>query len=541
MEIDLRQLVRAARRWWWLLLLAPLISGAVAYAVADRQQPLYSATVVLRINPPAGSSADFSALQLTQNLTETYRMTIVMSPVLDQVVSQLGLPYDSEELAGKTTATAVRDTQLVRLSVSDTDPEQAARIANTIAQVFITNLNTETTTQFTTIQSDLQAQTTTAQEELDAVDAEIARLDTPQNEADTAVQDQLANLRLQRSQLQQQITNLQLQTQSIGTGLATSQTQVTVSEPAPPPSDPYAPRVLFNALLAGFAGLLIGIAAVALLEFLDNTVRGSSDVTTLTGAPLLASVSAIPKLRPGGQQVYVLAKPRSTEAEAIRLLRANLEFAAAAQPITTLALTSAGPGEGKSTVTANLGVVMAQSGFTTVIIDADLRKPSQHRIFNVANDRGLTTLLTHPEQPWQELGARVAVPGLTLLPSGPIPPNPADLLSLDRMSLLLSRISEEADIILIDTPPVLAVSDPLVIGTKSDGMILLTRAGHTRRDRLQKAASSLQQAGVRLVGVVVNQQAGHEGEGYYYYRDYGMPAQTSTGPSTPAPVRGGGE
>ena len=529
MELDLQQVIRAARRWWWLLLLTPLIFGGVAYAVADRQQPLYSATVVLQINPPPGSSADFSALQLTQNLTETYRMTMVMPPVLDQVIVQLGLPYDSEELAEKTTATAVRDTQLIRVSVSDPDPKQAAGIANTIAEVFITNLNTNTTTQFTTIQSELEEQMTAAQERLDGVEAEIARLDTPQNEDDTAVQDQLATLRLQRGQLQQQITNLQIQAQSIGTGLATSQTQVTVAALAVPPSGPYAPRVLFNALFAGFAGLLIGIAVVALLEFLDNTVRGSSDVTALTGAPLLASVSAIPKLRPGGQQVYALARPRSTEAEAIRLLRANLEFAAAAQPITSLALTSAGPGEGKSTVTANLGVVMAQSGFTTVIIDADLRKPSQHRIFNVPNDRGLTTLLTHPDQPWQELGTRVAVPGLTLLPSGPIPPNPADLLSLERMSLLLSRISEDADFILVDTPPVLAVSDPLVIGTKTDGMILLARAGHTRRDRLQRAAASLQQAGVRLVGVVVNQQAGHEGEGYYYYRDYGMPAETPSG------------
>jgi non-specific protein-tyrosine kinase len=538
-ELDLHQLIRMARRWWWLLLLTPLIAGASAYMVVDRQQPLYSATVVLRINPPAGSSADFNTLQLTQNLTETYRMTIVMSPVLDQVVRQLDLPYGSEDLAEKSTATAVRDTQLIRLSVSDTNPEQAALIANTIAQTFITNLTTEASTQFTEIQSDLQGQITTTQEDLDAIESEIATLDTPANADDAAVQQQLDDLRLQRGQLQQQLTNLQMQAQSIGTGLATSQTQVTISEPASAPDEPYAPRVLFTTALAALVGLLLGIAAVALLEYMDNTVRGPSDVTALTGAALLATVNAIPKLRPGGQQVFVVSRPRSSEAEAIRLLRANLEFAAAAQPIATLALTSAGPGEGKSTVTANLGVVMAQSGLTTVIIDADLRKPSQHRIFGVQNDRGLTTLLTHPEQPWEQVGTRVAVPGLILLPSGPLPPNPADLLSLDRMSLLLAKISDDVDIVLVDTPPVLAVSDPLVIGTKTDAMILLTRARHTRRDRLQKAAASLQQAGVRLVGIVVNQQPGREGEGYYYYRDYGTPPQTSSASSSP--VRLGGQ
>jgi capsular exopolysaccharide synthesis family protein len=536
LDLDLHQLLRIVRRWWWLLLLTPLVAGAVAYAVADRQQPLYSATVVLRINPPAGSSADFSALQLTQNLTETYRMTIVMSPVLDQVVEQLDLPYDSEELAENSTATAVRDTQLIRLSVSDTDPDQAARIANTIANTFIANLNGETTTQFTAIQDDLQEQTDAVQTQLDTVEAEIARLDTSQNADDTAIQDQLGSLRLQRGRLQQELTNLQLQTQSIGTGLATSQTQVTVSEPATPPDEPYAPRVLFNTLLATFAGFLIGTGAVALLQFLDNTVQGTTDVRALTGGSLLATIAALPKLRPGGDQVYVVSHPRSPAAEAIRLLRANLEFAAAVQPITTLTISSTGPGEGKSTVTANLAVVMAQAGFSVVVIDADLRKPTQHRIFNVPNDRGLSTLLLHPEERWQDVGARVAVPGLKLIPSGPVPPNPADLLSIDRLPSLLSQISQEADIVLLDTPPILAVSDPLLIGTKTDGMILLTRAGHTRRDRLQMAATSLQQAGVRLVGVVVNQQSVGSGEAYYYYRDYGASSKTSY----PAPADGHG-
>ncbi|MDQ3541496.1 MAG: polysaccharide biosynthesis tyrosine autokinase [Chloroflexota bacterium] len=518
------------------MLLAPLLAGAIAFTFSSRQQSLYSATVVLRINPPAGSSADFSALQLTQNLTETYRMTVVMLPILDQVVHQLDLPYDWEKLAKKTTATAIRDTQLVRLSVSDTSPDQAALVANTIAQTFIVNVNAETTTQFTAIQDGLQEQMNALQADLNIVEAEIAERDTPENANDASVQGELEAFRLQRSQLQQQLTNLQIQSQSMGTSLATSQTQVTVSEPATPPDDPYAPRIILITLLAVLAGLLVGSVAVAVLELLDNTVRETSDVTSLTGAPLLSSVSAIPKLRPGGDQLYVVSNPRSTEAEAIRLLRANLEFAAAAQLFTTLALTSAGPGEGKSTVTANLAVVMAQSGLVTVIIDADLRKPTQHRIFGVANDRGLTTLLTHPDQRWQDVGADVAVPGLTLLPSGPIPPNPADLLGLDRMANILSRISEEVDIILIDTPPVLAVSDPLVIGAQSDAMILIARAGHTRRDRLQKAASSLHQAGVRLIGVVINQQAVNEGEGYYSFRDYGMPTQSYADSLPPAPL-----
>src|SRR5690606_7708609 len=125
------------------------------------------------------------------------------------------------------------------------------------------------------------------------------------------------------------------------------------------------------------------------------------------------------------------------------LLRTNLEFASASGPIHTLTVTSPGPGEGKSTVTANIGVVMAQSGLQVVVIDADLRKPTQHRVFGIPNDRGLTTLLTHPEEDWRAAVTKVALPGLSLIPSGPLPPNPADLVSSARFEQLLSRIGSE--------------------------------------------------------------------------------------------------
>ena len=521
MDLDVHQLLRVARRWWWLLLIAPLISGTVAYAVGDRQQPLYSATVVLKVNPPVGARADFDALRLTQDLTETYRRTIVMSPVLDQVINQLRLPYGSDDLERASSASAVSGTQLIQLSVSDTDPDQAALIANTIAQTFITVLNSETMTQFAAIQSDLQEQTDTVQTDLNTIDAEIVRLETTQNADTAALQEQLESLQIQRGQLQQQLTDLRLQSRSIGTDLVTSQTQVTISEPAFPPRVPYAPRVLFNTVLAAIVGFLFGAGAVALLQFLDNTVQGTTDIRALAGGSLLATIATFPKLKPGANQLYVVSHPRSPASEAIRLLRANLDFAAVVQPITTLTVSSTVAAEGKSTVTANLAVVMAQAGLRVVLIDADLRNPSQHHIFSVPNERGLTTLLSQPETRWQDLGSRVSVAGLTVIPSGPIPPNPADLLSIDRLPVLLSYISEEADIVLLDTPPILAVSDPLVIGSKTDGMILITRAGSTRRDRLQTAAMSLHQAGIRLVGVVINHQSVRSGETYQHYQNYG--------------------
>ncbi|MGI8403737.1 MAG: polysaccharide biosynthesis tyrosine autokinase [Thermomicrobiales bacterium] len=517
MELDLRQLMRIARRWWWLLLIAPLISASVAFIVSNRQEPLYSASVVLRINPPASSGLDQSAFTVSQNLGETYRSLITFTPVMERVVKALDLPYDVDALRAKTTASTVRDTQLVRVAVSDTDPKQAALIANTIASEFTAYNSDEANTQIQAQLSGINTQITDTETKLAAVETELTRSNVPANTSNTETQNRINDLRMQQVQLQSRLDTLRQQSATIASDASSSQVQVSVSNPATAPKAPYAPRTAFYTLLGAFVGFLIAIGAVALLEYLDNSVNGDTDFAELAGTNLLTSVPVLQKLQPGGAQVYAITHPHSGAAEAIRLLRANLEFAAAVHPIQKLAITSAGPGEGKSTVTANLGVVMAQAGFKTVIIDADLRRPTQHRIFGIGNEHGLTRLLTHPDIPWTSEAQKVAVPGLMLIPSGPIPPNPSDLLSLDTLSSLLDRVSVDADVLLIDTPPVLAVSDALVVSLKADGVLLLARSGGTRKDSLRNAAAALHQGGIRLVGIVLNQKSEQDGAGYYYY------------------------
>jgi capsular exopolysaccharide synthesis family protein len=212
------------------------------------------------------------------------------------------------------------------------------------------------------------------------------------------------------------------------------------------------------------------------------------------------------------------------------MLRANLEFAAAGKPIKALAITSSNPSEGKSTVSANIAVVMAQAGLKTVLIDADLRKPTLHKIFGISNDVGLTRLLTHSEECWHDSATRVAVPNLTLIPSGPVPPNPADLLSIEAFPVLLQAIIAESDIVILDTPPVLAVSDPLVIARHTDAVLLVAKPGHTRRESLRHAAEALRKGNSRLIGVVLNQQRSRDGVGYYYYDGYGPKDPPEAGP-----------
>jgi capsular exopolysaccharide synthesis family protein len=447
MTPDMHGWLRLARRRWWIVSLAMVLSGAMAFAYQDRQEVQYAAsTTLLIISSVPDTGNQYTTLQASERLADTYRLLIETSPVLDRVVSELNLPYGAYVLGDKISTTTLGETQLVEVTVTDSVPEQAALIANTLADQFQTYIT-------------------------DRIDSRIGA-------------------------------------------------QVEIAEPASIPSEPFAPRTKLWLTLGVFIGLVLGALVVTLLEFLDNTVKSHQDIEVLVGAPVLARV---PKStgRGGTEEVFALWQPRSIAAEAIRLLRTNLEFASATRPIGVLAVSSAGPQEGKSLVAANLAVVMAQAGLRTLLIDADLRKPSQHILFEVENRKGLTTLVMHPNSGWQETARAVAVPSrLSLISSGPIPPNPSDLLQSERFSDLLASIRQEVDYVILDTPPILSVTDALVVASCSDALILVCRDGKTRIDALTQAAQAAMQGNIRVAGVVLN-RVKDQRSAYLYSRYYG--------------------
>lgn len=201
--------------------------------------------------------------------------------------------------------------------------------------------------------------------------------------------------------------------------------------------------------------------------------------------------------------LITLRDPRSPAAEAYRTLRTNIQFSSLDKPLCTLLVTSTAPDEGKSTTVANLAVIMAQSEQRVILVDCDLRRPGLHTIFGVPNEPGLTSALLEQGEaplPFQ----RTPVPGLVLLPSGPLPPRPADLLGSRRMEALIKRLQGMADIILFDTPPVTAVTDAAVLSTKVEGVLLVLQAGKTRRDRAREARRLLEKVKANIVGVVLN-------------------------------------
>ncbi len=204
------------------------------------------------------------------------------------------------------------------------------------------------------------------------------------------------------------------------------------------------------------------------------------------------------------ESLITLANPRSPASEAYRTLRTNLEFSSLDKTIRTMVVTSPGPEEGKSTTLANLAITIAQGGKRVILVDCDLRRPSQHTIFGVPNGAGLTTMVVEDqamkEPPLQEIG----VPDFWLLPSGPLPPNPSELLGSRRMEEIIAALLERADMLLFDVPPIIAVTDAAVLASKVDGVLLVFKAGGTKRDHAQRAKALLDKVNARLIGSVLN-------------------------------------
>ncbi len=199
--------------------------------------------------------------------------------------------------------------------------------------------------------------------------------------------------------------------------------------------------------------------------------------------------------------LITLTDPRSQASEAYRTLRTNLLFSSLDEPLHTLVVTSPAPEEGKSTALANLAVTFAQGGHRTAIVDCDLRRPSQHTIWGIAQEPGLTSMAlgNMDTPPFVEVG----VENLRVMPSGPLPPNPADVLGSARMDAIIARLKTEADFVIFDAPPVIAVTDAALLATKLDGVMLVLRAGSTRREHAERARELLERIGVRIVGAVL--------------------------------------
>ncbi len=512
--MELKEYFMPLRRWWWLIVAATAVAVLSSF-VATRNQPVYyraSATVMIGgsiENPvPVGSDP-----YLAEQLANTYVDVVRRKPIRDATMAALGLSF-----LPAYTSRQVPNTQLVEVAVTDTDPRRAQAVANELVRQ-LARLSTGTgrgdqpRQAFIAEQlSDIEAGIRETKDEIAKKQSELAGMFSARQIADT--QTQIASLQSKQFSLQDNYAALLSNTEQ------GAYNTVTVIEEADLPEVPVGAGRFSTILLAAAIGFVLATAAAYLLDYLDDTLKNPDDVqktmnlTTLGAVPMIKSPEGAPGL-------LVSSDGQSAAAEAFRVLRTNLQFAAVDRPLRTLMITSPEPSEGKSLTASNLAAALAQAGKRVVLVDADLHRPSLHRLFKLRNNAGLTTALIDETPGMDGLLQATQIPGLSVLTTGPLPPNPAELLGSARMRELADALLAQADTVIFDSPPVMALSDTAILSSQVDGVLMVVSAGSTRREMGRRAMQALQRVNARVIGALLNRMPADSSGYYYYYYRYG--------------------
>lgn len=523
--MELRRQIAIIRPWFPLLVAIVLLAGGAAFVVNGFLPRVYEAKATLIVGQSLSAvNPDYNQLLASQRLSTTYASVATTRPILDQVIKQLKLAGSADELRRSVIVDIPQNNTLLTITARDTNPTRAAAIANALADKLIAVSPTIQGHQ-ADIQSSIDADIRATRAQIKATQAEVAALvSTPERTPEQ--EQQMQALEERQVTLRSTFANLL----SYSSGNVAN--LLSVIEPAIAPSTPISPRPLLNILLAAIAGLLLGAAFVFLMVYIDDTIKDPDDVQEVVGLPTLGTVMRMKGDR-GRQEIYrlvTLLYPRSAAAEAYRTIRTNIEFASIDAPNRILLVTSALTGEGKTVTAANLAVAFAQAGRPVLLVDADLRKPGIHRIFDLSNERGLTTLLRR-EVSVDTVAHPTEQANLRVVTTGPLPPNPAELLASQRMRVILDRLTAGGDLIIIDGPPLQAVTDSAILSSFANGTLLVVGAGRSRRDAVRMGREALAKAGANVLGVVLNGvKAPAQGDYYGYYDSEGEAEKRAQGP-----------
>ncbi|MEX2426104.1 MAG: polysaccharide biosynthesis tyrosine autokinase [Thermomicrobiaceae bacterium] len=498
--MTLPEILKAIRQWWWILLICPIIAAGTAYFVSSSMTPIYEAeTTAIVEHQIATGAADLQSIQAAERRTQTFAQLVTSRSVLERVVEDLGLEGGVENLRGNVSVSNAAETQLVSVAVQDEDPEHAAEIANATVEHFSEYVREIQTSMLDGSDGDLAQSLDEVQAQI--ADAESRIQDLEDSSALTqAEQDQLESYESLLTQLQQTEDVLgSIDETFVETGQSVG-SQVFVVESAAAPTGPVSPRIMLNTALAGILGLLLGGGLVVGVAWLDDNVKTEEDVRRILDRPLIGTVAQ--ERRP--VQLESMNSEQSINGEIFRGLRTNLQFTMVDRDVRSIVVTSAGPGEGKTTIATNLAIVLAQGGQRVVLVDADLRRPRVHNLFHgVRNDRGLSNMLLESSANLEDMVQRTKISRLWVLATGPLPPNPPDLLGSARMKALVNALEESVDIVIFDSPP-LAISESLLLSSLADGILMVVRSGRNRRGELSHAYELALQAGAPILGVVLN-------------------------------------
>ena len=518
-HMELSDLIGPLRKWWWLILLTIAIAGGSSYVATRNQPAVYAARSTLIVGGSTIDNPNPSAntIFLSQQLARIYADIAQREPIKDATKEALGMTWLPSYVVA-----AVSNSQLLEIVVEDTDSLRAQVVANELAQQLIKQGPSATDAEEHKRLEFVNSQLDNLEEQIEETELEIT--DKQSQLAELFSARQIADTKDQISALEGKLRTLQSNYSTLLTNSRQGATNsISVFELATEPVEPSGPNQYVTILIAAGIGFALSAAAAYLLEYFDDTVKSPEDIRRYTGLPTLAGI-ADQRNGSENERIISLAEPRSPVTEAFRTLRTGIQFSSFDEQIKKLVVTSSNPGEGKSVTSANLAVVMAQAGHTVLLVDSDLRRPKQHQLFDINLGPGLSSFLFDMDSS-DEGTLRTLVdshvqatqqPNLFLMTAGHMVPNPSELLGSARMRTAVKLFGDIYDFVIFDSPPILAVTDPVVLGTQVDSVILTVHANKTRKDQLERAVARLQDVKVNILGTVIN-RLGASAAGYQYY------------------------
>jgi succinoglycan biosynthesis transport protein ExoP len=512
--MDFQAYIAPLRKWWWLILASSLVAAVSSIVVTWQQAPIYQASTALVIGrsvyDPNPTSND---IYLSQQLTRYYADLAYRDQVINATMTALGLDWLPEY-----NVQPLPNTQTIEITVNDISPIRAQAVANELANQLI--LQTPSRSEGETSErqgfinnqlSQLEESITKTQNEIIEKQAELEDMTSARQIADT--EQEIIALETKLSTLQANYAALLASTEqgAINT--------LSVIEQASLPISPIGPNKNMIVLLSTAIGFLLGSGAAYLIEYLDDTIKSSEEITNKFQIPVIGIIADITNSNNHG--IYVTEQPHSVITEAFRTIRTNLEFSGIDKPLNTILVTSVGVSEGKSFVAVNLATIIAQSEKKVLLLDADLRKPNIHNYLGITNSVGLSDIFRGDLSPLSAIKPSQNSK-LGVIPAGRPPPNPTELIGSLKMDQILEKLKNLSDIIIIDGAPIL-VSDSVILSNKVDGVILIIRYGITRQFMIKNALEQLKRADVRILGAVLNgtPQKSNEYWGWYqYYSKY---------------------
>jgi capsular exopolysaccharide synthesis family protein len=581
--IDAASLRRMGSLLWrnsWIIMLAALLTGLGAFTASRLQSPIYEASVQVLVSRPSVQTqvVDITQAMNSQQITQTYVEMFKLASVREAAAERLNIGIST----GQISVNALTNTQMIEIRVEDTDPTRASKIADTLVDVLIEKNDEIQSGRYTTSEQNLNTQILEMELQIEGQQEKIkTRTTSIYEEQKSLLESQISEIKTQVAKLQQEISQLspelsntaaerrdQLeQLQNLQRGYENAyntllvQKKVTTSDDelsqlektfnlyqqiylnllnnreslrlarlqntltvvkideARPNLSPVRPRVGLNTILGIVAGLVLAVSIIFLRDFLDDTIKNRDDVKRLFG---LSAIGQIPNHEtPDDAGLLIATLPRSPISETYRALRTNLEFSAVDHPLKTILITSAGPGEGKSTVATNLAGALAQAGKKVLLIDTDLRRPRIHHYLNLGNRFGLSDLFLSKGKLTDVIQVYEG-PNNTrfdVITTGAIPPNPGELLSSQRMKTLMAEAAKYAGVVIIDSAPSL-VADSQALSANADGIIIVAEAGATRAEPVRAMLESLRRSQTRILGMVLNRMKAHHSEYGGYYNGY---------------------